>query len=292
MKFAFIDAEKAMWPVSVLCQVLGVSRSGYYAWRGRPASESTQEDAKLAVEIAATHKRSRDTYGSPRVHRDLRARGVRIGKKRVERIMREHGIQAKRKRRFRRTTDSKHPHPIAPNVLERNFDVELPNTAWVTDVTYVWTLEGWLYLAAILDLCSRRVVGWAASETNDRQLALEALRRALRQRTPARGLIHHSDRGSPYASDDYRAGLARHGLVASMSRKGDCWDNAVAESFFATLKGELIDHETYSTRAAAIASIGDYIENFYNPIRRHSSIGYVSPIEFELFLLQSKRISA
>jgi putative transposase len=292
VKFAFIEAEKARWPVEVLCHVLGVSRSGYYAWKARPESESTQADAQLAVEIAATHRRSRGTYGSPRVHRELRARGVRVGKKRVERLMRQHGIVARRKRRFRRTTDSKHPHPIAPNVLERRFEAELPNTAWVTDVTYVWTLEGWLYLAVMLDLCSRRVVGWAASETNDRQLALQALGRALGERHPAAGLVHHSDRGSPYASDDYRARLAHHGFVASMSRKGNCWDNAVAESFFATLKGELIDHEKYPTRAAALASIGDYIDNFYNPVRRHSSIGYVSPIAFELVLLQSKRMSA
>lgn len=291
MRFAFIEAEKAKWPVEVLCNVLGVSRSGYYAWKRRPEPESAQEDAQLAVEIAATHRRSRGTYGSPRVHRELRARGVRVGKKRVERLMRQHGIAARRKRRFRRTTDAKHPHPIAPNVLERRFDTELPNTAWVTDVTYVWTLEGWLYLAVLLDLCSRRVVGWAASETNDRQLALEALGRALAERNPATGLLHHSDRGSPYASDDYRAKLAHHGLVPSMSRKGNCWDNAVAESFFATLKGELVDHEKYPTRAAAIASIGDYIDKFYNPVRRHSSIGYVSPIAFEL-MLQSKRMAA
>ena len=291
MKFAFIEAERARWPVEILCNVLGVSRSGYYAWKTRPTCESTRVDAKLTVEIAATHKGSRGTYGSPRVHRELRARGVRVGKKRVERLMREHGIAAKRKRRFRRTTDSKHPHPIAPNLLERRFDVELPNKAWVIDVTYIWTLEGWLYLAAILDLCSRRVVGWATGETNDRHLALEALRRALGSRKPASGLLHHSDRGSTYASDDYRAGLARHGLVASMSRKGDCWDNAVAESFFATIKGELIDHENYPTRTAATASVGDYIDNFYNPVRRHSTNDYVSPIEFEL-MLQSKRMSA
>jgi transposase InsO family protein len=292
VKFAFIHVEKASYPVAVLCTVLRVSRSGYYAWCSRKPTERERDDARLGREIVAAHRKSRGTYGSPRVHRELRARGVRVGKKRVERIIRQHGIAAKRKRRFRRTTDSRHPYPIAPNVLERQFDAELPNTAWVTDVTYVWTLEGWLFLAAILDLCSRRVVGWATSATNDRQLAFDALERALRSRKPPTGLIHHSDRGSPYASDDYRAGLSRHGLVASMSRKGDCWDNAVAESFFATLKGEVLDHENYATRGAAAAAIGDYIDNFYNPIRRHSSIGYVSPIEFELILLQSRRISA
>jgi transposase InsO family protein len=284
VKFAFIHVEKASYPIGVMCPLLSVSRSGYYAWRDRPASQHAKADAQLAVEIAATHKRSRRAYGSPRVHRDLRARGIRIGKKRVERLMRQGGIVAKRRRRFRRTTDSNHAHPIAPNVLERKFDVELPNTAWVTDVTYVWTLEGWLYLAVILDLCSRRVVGWAGSASNDRALALDALGRALDARRPPRGLVHHSDRGSPYASDDYRDALDQRGLVASMSRKGNCWDNAVAESFFATLKGELVDHEVYATRAEAIASIDDYIDAFYNTERRHSSIGYVSPIEFELTL--------
>jgi transposase InsO family protein len=291
MKFTFIDAEKATWPVEVLCRILGVSRSGFYAWKARPESNSAKADAKLSTMIAASHSRSRGTYGSPRVHRDLRANGHHIGKKRVERLMQEQGLTARRKRRFRRTTDSNHPHPIAPNVLDRQFAAPLPNQAWVTDVTYVWTLEGWLYLAAILDLCSRRVVGWATSATNDRQLALEALSKAMRSRSPSRGLLHHSDRGSPYASDDYRAYLTERGLVASMSRKGNCWDNAVAESFFATIKGEMIDHESYATRSQARVSIGDYIENFYNPVRRHSSIGYVSPIEFEL-ILKMKKISA
>jgi putative transposase len=291
VKFAFIDAEKAHYPVDVLCAVLMVSRSGYYAWKARPASARARTDAGLAREIAASHARSRRTYGSPRVFRDLRARGIRTSKKRVERIMRQEGIAARRKRRFRRTTDSNHASPIAPNHLARAFDVPLPNKAWVTDVTYVWTLEGWLYLAAILDLCSRRVVGWAVSATNDRRLTLLALERALAGRSPGAGLLHHSDRGSTYASADYRDALTRRGLVASMSRKGDCWDNAVAESFFATIKGELLDHESYATRAEARAAIGDYIDNFYNPQRRHSSIGYVSPVEFELRLQNQAKAS-
>jgi putative transposase len=289
VKFAFVDAEKAWHPVNILCSVLEVSRSGYYAWRARPVSSHRNVDAQLAVDIATSHRRSRCTYGSPRVHRDLRARGILVGKKRVERLMRQEGIVAKRRRRFRRTTDSNHPDPVALNVLDRQFAAARMNAAWVTDVTYVWTLEGWLYLAVILDLCSRRVVGWAASEKNDRQLALNALERALAARRPRRGLLHHSDRGSPYASEDYRAALAARGIVASMSRRGDCWDNAVAESFFATIKGELVDHEAYATRAAATASIGDYIDAFYNTQRRHSTIGYVSPIEFELKLQSARR---
>jgi transposase InsO family protein len=246
------------------------------------------EDATLVAEIRAAHKTGRESYGSPRVHRELRAKGRRIGKKRVERLMRQEGIAARRKRRFRRTTDSNHPHPIAPNVLARNFHVELPNSAWVTDVTYVWTHEGWLYLAAILDLFSRRVVGWAASANNDRTLAISALDRAVATRAPAPGMIHHSDRGSVYASSGYGDALTKIGAVKSMSRKGDCWDNAVAESFFATIKGEMIDHADYLTRGAAIASIADYIDDFYNPCRRHSALDYVSPIEFELKFMSVK----
>jgi len=288
MRFAFIDAEKALWPVEVQCEVLGVSRSGYYAWKARPEAPRTREDAEVVVEIKAASEVGRGNYGSPRVHRELRARGRRISRKRVERLMRQEGIVARKKRRFRKTTDSNHSHPIAPNVLERNFHVELPDTAWVTDVTYVWTHEGWLYLAAILDLFSRRVVGWAVSANNDRALAISALDRATMARAPAVGLVHHSDRGSVYASSDYGNALTNIGAVKSMSRKGDCWDNAVAESFFATIKGEMIDHEDYQTRAAAIAAIGDYIDGFYNPCRRHSALGYVSPIEFELKFLNEK----
>ena len=282
MTFAFIDAEKAQWPIDVQCAVFGVSRSGYYAWKGRPEAPRALEDAMLVIEVKAAHKAGRGNYGSPRVHRELRARGRRIGRKRVERLMRQEGLAGRKKRRFRKTTDSNHSHPIAPNVLERNFEADLPNTAWVTDVTYVWTHEGWLYLAAILDLFSRRVVGWAGSANNDRALAMSALDRATSARTPAVGLVHHSDRGSVYASGDYGKALEKFGAVKSMSRKGDCWDNAVAESFFATIKGEMIDHADYRTRGAAIAAIADYIDGFYNPCRRHSAIDYVSPIEFEL----------
>jgi putative transposase len=286
--FARVDAEKAVWPIAIQCEALGVSRSGYYAWRGRPEAARTKTDAELVVEIKVAHKAGRGAYGSPRVHRELRANGRRVGKKRVERLMRQEGIFAKKKRRFRRTTDSNHPDPIAPNILDRDFAVALPNTAWVTDVTYVWTHEGWLYLAAILDLYSRRVVGWAASACNDRALALDALARATSTRKPAAGLLHHSDRGSVYASGDYGEALTKIGAIKSMSRKGDCWDNAVAESFFATINGEMIDHEEYETRAEAIAAIDDYIDAFYNTRRRHSTIGYVSPIEFEMMFMREE----
>lgn len=282
MKFAFILAEKAFYTITMLCRVLDVSRSGFHAWRGRPQAPRVRSDAQLAVQVAAVHKRSRKAYGSPRVHAELRAKGVRVGKKRVERLMRENGLEARRKRRFRKTTDSKHSHPIAPNLVARKFEVTAPNRVWVTDVTAIWTLEGWLYLAAILDLYSRRVVAWAVSANNDTLLALAALQAGLRARRPAAGLVHHSDRGSPYASADYRAALACHGVVASMSRKGDCWDNAVAESFFATLRAELVDHQLYATHQSATSSIGDYVDNFYNVERRHSFLGYLNPIEFEL----------
>lgn len=282
MKFAFILARAVAFPVALMCRVLGVSVSGFYAWRKRPESARTKDDARLAVEVAASHKRSRGRYGSPRVHADLRARGVRVGKKRVERLMREQGLAARQKRRFRNTTDSAHAQPIAPNVLERDFETSAPNNVWVTDVTYVWTDEGWLYLAIIIDLYARRVVGWATSESNDTKLALAALAMAVSRRKPPRGLVHHSDRGSPYASDDYRRALAQLGIMASMSRKGDCWDNAVAESFFATLKVELVDDADYATHAAAASALGEYIESFYNRERRHSHLGYVSPAEYEL----------
>lgn len=282
MRFAFIDAEKAHHAVRILCRVLQVSRSGYYAWRGRPPSPRAVSDAQLALEIKVVHQRSRGTYGSPRVHAELRAQARTVGRKRVARLMRCQGLAARRKRRYRATTDSKHPFPIAPNELARGFEVTAPDVAWVTDMTYVWTREGWLYLAAIVDLFARRVVGWAASDRITTQLPLEALGQALRRRRPAPGLLHHSDRGSQYASGDYRAALATAGLRCSMSRKGDCWDNAVAESFFATLKAELVHDADYATRTAALAAIGEYIDVFYNHQRRHSHNGYESPVMFEL----------
>jgi transposase InsO family protein len=283
VKFELVLAEKANFPVSVLCDVLGVSRAGFYAWSTRATSTRAKADELLAVQIAAVHTKSKRRYGSPRVHRMLRKNGVRVGKKRVERLMRTKGLVARQKRRFRRTTDSNHTNPIAPNVLARDFEPEAVNQAWAGDVTYIATHEGWTYLAVLLDLNSRRVVGWAMSETNDTALALRALEQAVKTRHRLLiGLLHHTDRGSPYASDDYRAALARLGIVQSMSRTGDCWDNAVSESFFATLRAELVDDERYATRQAAEQSIGDYIDNFYNLERLHSHLDYVSPIEFEL----------
>ena len=282
MRFRFIDAEKVRYPVRLLCRCLAVSRSGYYAWRGRPASRRARNDARLKVKIAASHKASRRTYGSPRILRDLREAGDHVSRKRVARLMQEMEIEGIRKRRFRITTDSRHRFPVAPNIVMRDFEVSEPNTVWITDITYIATLEGWLYLAAILDLFSRRVVGYAMSERIDRALVLEALRQALTQRPGVRDLVHHSDRGSQYASHDYREALDEAGIMCSMSRRGNCWDNAVAESFFGTLKTELLYELPLQNRPATRHAVADYIENFYNVRRRHSSLDYLSPVEFEL----------
>jgi putative transposase len=282
VKYAFINAKEVAFPVQAMCQTLGVSRSGYYAWKERPEPSLSAETVALSAEVVAAHRRSRETYGSPRVHRELRERGILISRKRVERLMRERGLKGAQKRRFHCTTDSRHSLPIAPNSLDRNFDPSEANRVWAGDVTYIATEQGWLYLAVMLDLFSRRVVGWHVSPTNDTALAAEALRRALVARRPEAGLLHHTDRGSPYAALAYTAILRHHGVVASMSRAGDCYDNAVVESFFGTLKAELVRGCIYPSRVVATAAIRDYIENFYNPQRRHSHLQYLSPIEFEL----------
>ena len=281
MRFAFIATEKACYPVALMCRVLQVSRSGYYAWCERPAAPRTLTDQILALEVTTIHRESRGRYGSPRVHAELRERGQRTGRKRVARLMRAAGLRARERRRFRCTTDSGHGMAIKGNLLARRFAVPAPNSGWVTDITYLWTLEGWLYLAVILDLFSRRVVGWALSERLERGLALNALKMALQDRQPPQGLLHHSDRGSQYASSEYQQLLAAHGLLSSMSRKGNCWDNAVAESFFATLKIELGYQRHWHTRTQARSEIFEYIELFYNRQRRHSALGYLSPDEFE-----------
>jgi len=265
-----------------MCRVLGVRTSGYYAWLGREPSQRQREEERLRVDVRAIHAGSNRRYGSPRVYRQLRINGRHVGRKRVERIMREEGLKARPKRRFRKTTDSSHGLPVAPNLLERRFTVDAPDKVWVGDITYVWTLQGWLYLAVLLDLFSRRVVGWAVSEHIDTELALRALHMALQRRQPGPGLMHHTDRGSQYASGDYQRVLSDHGLVCSMSRKGDCWDNAVSESFFASLEKELLMDVTFWSRPAARHALADYIEQFYNRDRLHSTLGYQSPIDFEL----------
>jgi putative transposase len=281
LRFGFIQTERALYPVRLLCRTLAVSSAGFYAWCRRGLSLRAREDAALKVKIRAAHAASGKRYGSPRIHADLKADDHRVGRKRVARLMREEDIEGQRKRRFRATTDSRHAHPVAPNELQRNFTASAPNKAWVTDITYIWTREGWLYLAAILDLYSRRVVGWSLDSYLDRSLALDALGMALKTRRPEVGLVHHSDRGVQYASADYQAQLRTHGLICSMSRKGDCWDNAVAESFFSTLKAELVHRTDYATRSQARTSIFEYIETFYNGRRRHSALGYISPVAYE-----------
>ena len=263
----------------VMCDVLEVSKSGYYAWRGRPESQRSRGDRQLKVKIRSVFMRSRETYGSPRIHGEFRSQGIRCSRKRIARLMSEEQLRPKKVRRFRRTTIVADDHPKADNVLDRGFSVEAPDTAWVGDITYLRTREGWLYLAVLLDLYSRRVVGWAVSSTVDQELVVRALKRATIERSPSSGLLHHSDRGVQYTSASYRDELSRRGFTVSMSRKGNCWDNAVAESFFATLKTEL--GSDFSSRSAARAALFDYIEIFYNRQRRHTSIGGISPAEAE-----------
>ncbi len=282
MRIAFIQAEKARYPVAVLCRVLGVSKSGLYASVKRPESKRARENRGLLVHIRDAHfVEGRRAYGSPRVLRELRERGIRVGRNRIARLMRLDGIKARCRRRFVVTTVVDSGLPIAPNVLDRKFSPTGPNQAWAADITYIRTLKGWLYLAVVLDLFSRRVVGWATSARIDRELVLRALAMAVERRAPGPGLVHHSDQGCQYASWDYQRTMRQLGIVCSMSRKGNCWDNAVVESFFATLKTELVHRMSFVDRAVAHSALFDYIETFYNPKRRHSALGYVSPAEHE-----------
>jgi putative transposase len=284
MKFAWIHEHRRYWPAEVQAKVLGVSRSGYYAWRDRPVSARRQRRGELLKEIRRVHSDSRGIYGSPRVHQQLKAEGVACNVKTVATLMRDNDLAAKTWRRFRvRTTDSNHDLPIAPNRLDRRFHVPGPNQAWVADLTYVPTDQAWLYLAVVLDLYSRKVVGYAMADHLKASLAVDALTRAIadRGRWELAGLLHHSDRGVQYACDDYQAILDAYGIDCSMSRLGNCYDNAAMESFFGTLKTELVHHERYRTLAEARQSIADYIEMFYNTRRRHSTLGYLSPTEFE-----------
>lgn len=281
MKFAFIHAEKAFFPVAPMCRLLEVTRAGYYAYAKKPPPEQRPAEVKLRAKVARIHEQSRGTYGSPRVLAALRASGFPASKRRVERTMRALGLRARPRGRFRTTTKANPKHPVAPNILNRQFAASRPNERWVTDITYIWTSEGWCYLAAILDLFSRRIVGWALDATLNTSLPLRALDQALRCRAPAPGLQHHSDRGCQYTSQDYRAKLEALGIEVSMSRKGNCWDNAVAESFFATLKTELIHGRTWTSRIELRAAVFEYIEIFYNRQRLHSTLDYKTPDQVE-----------
>lgn len=276
-----IRAEQANFSIVFMCRSLGVSSSGYYASKKRPVCKRQQENERLLEKIRDSHRRSRGTYGSPRVHDDLKEQGESVGRHRVARLMREHSITARPLKKFRKTTDSNHDLPVAPNLLEREFETERPNKVWVGDITYLWTAIGWVYLAVIVDLFSRRVVGWAIDNHMRSELVLKALSMATNGREVKPGLIFHSDRGSQYASLEYREALATAGITASMSRKGDCWDNAVAESFFATLKRELVRKCHWLNLKAARMAVHEYIEVFYNRMRKHSTNGNLSPVEYE-----------
>ncbi len=281
MSFAFIEAEKASFPISRMCQTLGVSQSGFFAWRERPACRRQRHDMVYLAYIRTAFALSNGTYGSPRMHRDLIDDGHRIGRHRTARLMRENGLVARPERRFRRTTDSQHAWPAAPNLIAQDFRAEKPERKWGAGISYIWTAQGWLYLAVVIDLHSRRVVGWATSDRLKRSLAVEALRRAIVNRNPAPGLVHHSDRGSQYCSVDYQAELRKRGILISMSSKGNCYDNSMVETFFKTIKSELIWPIAWHTREQAENAIARYIDGFYNPVRRHSSRGFKSPIAFE-----------
>ena len=281
MIFGFIDAHQPEWPVTVMCDILQVSTAGYYAWRDRPVSVGQERRDRLIAEIRVIHDTVKARYGSPRIHAELVARGSPCCINTVAKLMQTQGIAAKTARKFRHTTDSNHDLPVAENLLDRAFDPATANEAWVSDFTFIPTREGWLYLAAIEDLYSRRVVGWAMNERMTSRLVVDALAMAVQRRLPEEGLLAHSDRGSQYASEHYRRLLAKHGIACSMSRRANCWDNAPMESFFASLKKELVHHEDYQTREEAKASIFDYIEVFYNRLRRHSSLGFKSPAEYE-----------
>jgi len=259
-----------------------VSRSGFYLWKNRGEGKREKEELKIMRAIEDIHKASRGNYGSPRIFAELKGLGFKCSKSRVERLMKKHGIRARTRRKFKVTTDSKHSHPVAPNLLNREFSPKGPNAVWGADITYIWTKEGWLFLAVILDLYSRQVVGWSMNKRMTRELTLNALKMAINRRNPGPGLMHHSDRGSQYACGDYQKLLTAHKMLCSMSRKGNCWDNSPVESFFHTLKTECIYWEEFETREQAKRKIFEWIEILYNRNRRHSTLGYLSPVTFEV----------
>jgi putative transposase len=282
MKYQFIAEHRHEYPVSTMCHVLEVAVSGYYAWFKRPPSRRSQQNTGLGEHIVRIYQQNRQVYGSPRIHAVLQAEGQSCGKNRVARLMRELGLSARPRKHRTRTTDSQHDQPVAPNLLNREFSAKAPNAKWVADITAIWTSEGWLYLAVVLDIFSRLVVGWAMDAHRDEALVEQAARMALAQRQPAPGLLHHSDRGSQYTATDYRELLEQYGIVMSMSGKGDCYDNALMESFFGTLKTECVDRQSFVSLAQARLVIFEYLEVFYNRQRLHSSLGYLSPVTYEL----------
>lgn len=281
MSFLSIDRCRDEYPLGLMCKALKVSRSGYHSWKSREPSLLEQENLRIVSTIEKIHLGSKQTYGSPRIHAVLTGLGEDCSKTKVARLMKKYGIRAKTKKRFKATTNSKHKLPVAENVLNRDFTPSSANESWAGDITYIWTREGWLYLAVIIDLFSRKVVGWAMEKTMSRELVLDALRMAVRSREPSAGLVCHSDRGSQYASGDYQQLLQTYEMICSMSRRGDCWDNSVVESFFGSLKQEHVFFCDYSSRDEARRSIFEWIEGFYNCERLHSTLGYLSPMEYE-----------
>ena len=286
MKYAFIEEHRAFWPLWAMLRALGVAKSGYFAWRHPSESPRAIEDRSLTARIRVIHAGGRQTYGSPRVYQQLKAEGITVGRKRVERLMRSAGIRVTPPRRFVVTTDSTHDLPVAPDLLQQDFSAPAPDQRWVTDITYIPTHAGWLYLAAVMDLYSRRIVGWAMQGDLSTSLVLRALDMAVTTRQPRPGLIHHSDRGSQYASLAYRNALSDQGILPSMSRRACCYDNAAMESFFHTLKMDMVHRHDFRTHQQAKSAIFEYIEVFYNRIRLHSTIGYSSPVAFEQQLLK------
>jgi putative transposase len=283
MKYRFITDHREIFRVGRMCKVLDVSRSSYYAWLHRPESARKKENRNLATRIRVIHGQKRKTYGSPRIHQELNENGVKCSRNRVARIMKQEGIRAIVPRKYKATTDSKHNLPVASNLLKQDFDIKEPNKVWLADITYIATLEGWLYLAAVMDLGCRRIKGWSMSNRLTKELALDAIKMAICNNPVTTGIIHHSDRGSQYASTDYQKLLADKGMIPSMSRKGNCWDNAPMESFFHTLKTEWVYGLKYNTRHEAKASLFRYIEIFYNRQRRHSALQYMNPCQYELY---------
>ncbi len=291
MKYAMMEQLRADYPVPLMCRIYDVSPSGYYAWQSRPPSKRAQEDARLEVEIKAAHQRTRQTYGAERLQEDLADNGVSTTVHRVKRLRKKLGIRCKQKRKFRVTTDSNHNMPVAPNLLDQKFTASAPNQIWVSDITYIPTDEGWLYLAGHKDLFSGDLVGYAMSERMTKSLITQSLFRGVAERRPPKGLIHHSDRGSQYCAYEYRKILDQFGMVTSMSRRGNCYDNAPMESFWGLLKNELVHHRRFKTRAEAIQSITEYIEIFYKRQRKQARLGYLSPVAFERQFYE-KRLAA
>jgi putative transposase len=287
VKYAAIDCMRQRYPISMLCELLEVSTSGYHEWRSRPPSARQRANERLVSEIRVLHAQSFGSYGSPRIHAAFKREGRAIGRERVRRLMQENRIIGRHRKKRCRTTDSNHALPVAANLLQQNFSCEQPNTVWLADISYLPTDEGFLYFAGMKDLCTKKIVGWAMSATIQAQLAVDALLMAFARQRPSAGLIVHSDRGSQYASADFRNALENYGMRQSMSRRGNCYDNAPMESFFSSMKGEYLEHQRFATHKAARAAVFAYVETFYNPLRLHSSIGYRPPNEFESMLMKA-----